>query len=478
MERVLFSVFMCVYNKTELLEKSVRSVLEQEEASFELLILDNSDRNRENTWKILSRLAEDDHRIKIFQSWKNVGWAKGASILLEKAQGKYMTFLAADDFLLSGALKKVREAVEEYDPDILWVGNKYYDYQKNGFPSNHEGGKQMEAHDICRELGETIPRKQIFFERQNSKNIKLVMENVFYNSFFHYVRVEFLKKAGIDFFNSGYGDCAGMVKAMTKAEHMVILNMAVYGLTVNTSQSRGTFYWDGDRYIFSDQWKSVKEAYVRDNRFSFLELRYCATAILKNENGNIISLAKGCKCVNHFMNPVAKNCQERLWQIRQVLENREIQEMVQFYGRFAYEQELLEAVEILFGSCPENERKLLFWQVDWLGSLLRSCYCLESGKLLRKKITGKEELKGIMQALTDKGNVSMFGMGLFLQAANDMEESVMLEYRAYLEKILAAYQDWKNSFVERIWNGLGNGGSLKNNGKIEMAAFCKYVLEQ
>ena len=96
-EEVFFSVFMCVYNKDELLEHAIASVLEQSETSLELLILDNSDSNREKTWSILSEISEKDFRVKIFRSSENVGWAKGASLLLKQASGRYMTFLAADD---------------------------------------------------------------------------------------------------------------------------------------------------------------------------------------------------------------------------------------------------------------------------------------------------------------------------------------------------------------------------------------------
>lgn len=109
MEDVFFSVFMCVYNHTELLQQAINSVLQQSEPSFELLILDNSDHNREKSWQLLTENSKQDLRIRIFQSGENVGWAKGASILLEKAQGKYMTFLAADDFLLPEALAEVKK---------------------------------------------------------------------------------------------------------------------------------------------------------------------------------------------------------------------------------------------------------------------------------------------------------------------------------------------------------------------------------
>lgn len=486
MENILFSIFMCVYNKSELLVQSVKSVLEQEEASFELLILDNSDVNRENTWRILSRLAKEDSRIKIFRSDENVGWAKGASILLGKASGRYMTFLAADDFLLPQALKRVKAAIEEYEPDMLWVGNKFYEYYRETDDGLAKDGKEYDVtgksveelkSDVCRELGETVPEVPILLEGRRAENIKRVMETVFYNSFFHYERIEFLRETGIDFFDSGYGDCAGMTKALAEAGKMVILDFAAYGLTANTSQSRGTFYWDGEQYIFSSQWESIKRAYVRDGRFSFQELKYCATAVLKNEIGNIFSLAEGGKCVNRFMNPVLRNARERICQIEQILENPIIQEMVQFYGRFEYEQEILRAVEKLFETCKESEREMLLQQTDWLGELLQAGYGLTDGKLQRKQSAGTEEMEGYVQALTDTKNCGMFGMGLFLQAADRMKKNELLENRGNLERILNAYADWKNVFVEKIWNRMGKCGTLTGDSKVELAAFCKYILD-
>lgn len=461
MKQVFFSILMCVYNKTEILEKAVNSVLEQSETSWELLILDNSDENREKTWGMLTEISNRDGRIKIFKSSENTGWAKGASILLEQASGKYVTFLAADDFLLPEALALVKKAAKGNHPDILWVGNKYYEIEGAEF----------------REFGESVPFPPKQIERRHAENIKYVMQHVFYNSFFHYENVEFLKREHIDFFDSGYGDCAGMTRALALADKMVILDKAVYGLTANTSQSRGTFYWDGDQYIFSEQWRSITQAYLRDGYFSFGDLRYCAMAILKNELGNIHSMAEGCKCVNRYMNPVSADAGKRLQQIKQILENDTIQEMAQFMGRLDYEQEILMAVEKIFELCPQTERESLVQQSGWLGKFLEAGYCLTPMGLRKKQDINISDVTAYMQALTDPGNSSIFGMGIFLKTADSMKEDVFLESRECLKEIIRVYNDWKNVFVQGIWNGIGNGGELTGNGKVELAAFCKYILD-
>lgn len=477
MEEIFFSVFMCVYNHTELLQQAINSVLQQSEPSFELLILDNSDYNRENTWKLLVENSNKDSRVKIFQSSENVGWAKGASILLEKAQGKYMTFLAADDFLLPEALEKVKKAAEQCDPDVLWIGNKFYQYEaKIADHLSQTIQNQETVLDFYHEIGEAIPQKQMLLEGPHAENIKYVMEHVFYNAFFHYERIEFLKEKGIDFFESGYGDCAGMTRVLAQAEQMLILDQALYGLTANTSQSRGTFYWNGEQYIFSDQWESIKRAYIAEARFSYHELKYCAMAILKNEIGNIISLANGSKCVNCLMNPVERDFSERLLQIKQILENTFIQEMVQFYGRFEYEKEILAALELLCDTFQEDRSQIL-QQAGWLGKLLQSGYEMKAGKMCQKHMIGTEEMENYLQALTDQDNVGMFGMGLFLQSAAKMEDKLLRENQTFLEMILKAYEGWKEQFIGQIWNSFGKCGTLTGQSKTELAFFYKYVLE-
>lgn len=477
MEEIFFSVFMCVYNHTELLQQAINSVLQQSEPSFELLILDNSDYNRENTWKLLVENSNKDSRVKIFQSSENVGWAKGASILLEKAQGKYMTFLAADDFLLPEALEKVKKAAEQCNPDVLWIGNKFYQYEaKTADQLSQTLQNQETVLDFYHEIGEAIPQKQMLLKGPQVENIKYVMEHVFYNAFFHFERIEFLKEKSIDFFESGYGDCAGMTRVLTQADQMLILDQALYGLTANTSQSRGTFYWNGEQYIFSDQWESIKRAYMAEARFSYHELKYCAMVILKNEIGNIVSLANGSKCVNRLMNPVERDFLERLLQIKQILENPSIQEMAQFYGRFEYEREILAAVEQLYNTYQEFSGEIL-QQTGWLGEILQAGYDFVAGKICRKYVIGAKEMENYVRALTDVDNVSMFGMGLFLQSANSLEDTLLLENQAFLEKVLKAYDGWKQQFIGHIWNSFGRGGTLTGQSKTELAFFYKYILE-
>ncbi len=452
MEKPVFSILMCVYNYIELLEKSIKSVTGQEETAWELLILDNSDRNREAVWQVLTEYAREDSRIHIYRAERNEGWAKGTAHLLEYAKGDYMTFLAADDFLLPGALRHVRKAIEKAQPDIVWVGNGFYQYEKNHI----------------RRLGASVLEHEMIIENKHASNIRLIMENIFYNSMFHYERTEFLKRNQINFFEPYYGDCAGMAKAFTEAERMLAVDAEIYGLTGNTSQSRGTFYWDGEEYIFVSQWECIKASYVRDCWFSFSDARYCAMAILKNEIGNIGSLVHGSICVNKEMNPIEKDLHERFLQIQKILENAVIQEMAQLYGRFEYEEEILNALRYL---CQAKSGEPEFWEEEkgWLGGLaaiVKEASVDDTEDVIRK----------FLWVLTDKDNIGMFGMGAFLKYADGLLDEEVLKYMEQIQQILNAYSEWKKRFTEKIWTDY-HGKELTGECKAGLAAFCKYILD-
>ena len=442
----VFSILMCVYNQTELLDYAISSVQNQRETSWELLILDNSDKNRDVSWKMLGQYAANDSRIHIFRNGRNVGWAKGTSWLLKYVSGVYLSFLAADDFLQPDALGMVKRCIEQEEPDIVWVGNGFYQYGEHGLV----------------ELGASVLTQRIVLEGRKASNIKCVMEHTFYNSMFHNENVSFLRKNGIDFYAPFFGDCVGMTKAMTEAGKMCLLDENVYGLVANTSQTRGKHFWDGIQYIFVPQWNCIKGAYIRDAYFSFQDARFCATAVLRGVIAELEALLGGGVCMDRKMTPVEKDETERFMQVRTILQHPVIQEMIQFYGRFDYEAELLgRFAGTYMEQCSTR---------DWLGLLLN----------LAGRLQGMEYTEAIcifIRILTDGENIGMMGMGMFLQYINTLTDLQIERQIDGIQKVLQIYGKWKDLFVEKVYSEFNRRCELEGQNRIELAAFCRYILE-
>lgn len=88
------SIITPCYNSSAFLEETITSVLSQSFTDWEWMITD--DCSTDETVKIIQSIQ--DSRIKLNIATKNGGAGHARNISLEKATGRYITFLDADDF--------------------------------------------------------------------------------------------------------------------------------------------------------------------------------------------------------------------------------------------------------------------------------------------------------------------------------------------------------------------------------------------
>ncbi len=307
-----FSFMMCVYNDTSLLADAVESLREQSFSDWELVILDNSNKN-EDAWNILLDYEQKEKRIHIYKSENNVGWAKGASILLEKIHGEYTTFLSADDRIAPNALEILNDVTNKEHPDIVFIGNDYWDYHK-------------QTHEFIL-LGGNLPEYKRYDTQNRSAAIYEIMKNIYYNSMFHYSRTAFLKENGINFFNPYYGDNGSMTKAIEKAKTIITLDQKLYHLTMNTSQTSGHYVWKQFELFSARQWDCAKEIFRRENFIDFDKIFFVNYRIIRNALSGISALGNGA-CRDSYMNPFNVDFPERVLELEDMLENQQMLEML------------------------------------------------------------------------------------------------------------------------------------------------------
>lgn len=111
-----FSVIVPVYQAEKLLEKCIRSVLEQTFTDWELILVDDGSRDRSG--EICDNFAGFDERISVIhQANGGVSAARNAGI--DMASGQYIAFLDSDDFMLPDMLKKMDDAISETGCDSV-----------------------------------------------------------------------------------------------------------------------------------------------------------------------------------------------------------------------------------------------------------------------------------------------------------------------------------------------------------------------
>jgi glycosyltransferase involved in cell wall biosynthesis len=109
-----FSVIITTYNRNDLVQRAIKSVLEQTMNNWELIFVD--DGSSDLTYqKIIPECEQNDKIRYIYHSNRKQAYSKNAGILA--STGKYITFLDSDDEYLPNHLE-IREKILLKHPEI------------------------------------------------------------------------------------------------------------------------------------------------------------------------------------------------------------------------------------------------------------------------------------------------------------------------------------------------------------------------
>ena len=119
-----FSILLPTRNGGDFLENCVRSILEQDHDDFELVISDNA--NTDATPEII-RQFKDDSRVVVVRQDSPISVSENWTAALQASCGDYILMMGDDDYLLPGTLRRLDDALVQYDePDcILYNGHSY-----------------------------------------------------------------------------------------------------------------------------------------------------------------------------------------------------------------------------------------------------------------------------------------------------------------------------------------------------------------
>lgn len=105
MNNTRISIIVPVYNVEQYLPSCIQSILSQTRTDFELILVDDGSRDRSG--EICDRFAKEDSRIKVIHQ-SNGGVSRARNAGIEEAQGTWVCFIDADDFILPTYLEEFR----------------------------------------------------------------------------------------------------------------------------------------------------------------------------------------------------------------------------------------------------------------------------------------------------------------------------------------------------------------------------------
>lgn len=100
----LVSILIPTYNTEKFIRLTIESAQNQTYTNWEMILVD--DASTDNTVAIIEEFVKKDSRIKLFKLPENRGNGFARNAALEKATGKYIAYLDADDLWFPSKLEK------------------------------------------------------------------------------------------------------------------------------------------------------------------------------------------------------------------------------------------------------------------------------------------------------------------------------------------------------------------------------------
>lgn len=119
MNTPVISIIIPAFNTAKYLDKCVGSVCGQTFRDIEIIII--NDGSTDDTPVICNKWAEKDERIKVFHTPNN-GVAEARNIGLKNAQGQFIGFVDADDWIEADMFEVLYNSIQKHHSDISICG--------------------------------------------------------------------------------------------------------------------------------------------------------------------------------------------------------------------------------------------------------------------------------------------------------------------------------------------------------------------
>ena len=135
----ILSIIIPLYNSEKYIKQCLDTIFRQEmnESEFEVIVID--DGSKDSGYSLASEYAKRHQNVLVVKQ-ENQGVACARNNALEKATGDYITFVDADDMLISGSLRALLKIAVENKADIVKAAHKEVpeDAVCEDFSSSHD----------------------------------------------------------------------------------------------------------------------------------------------------------------------------------------------------------------------------------------------------------------------------------------------------------------------------------------------------
>ena len=124
MKNYKVSVIVNCLNGERFVNRSIKSILNQNYQNFEIIFWDN--KSIDNSLKIVKKLQKKRNKIRIFSSKKTIKLYEARNKAIEKAKGRYIAFLDIDDTWFKKKLSSQIKKIQSDQTKIIYTNSAGY----------------------------------------------------------------------------------------------------------------------------------------------------------------------------------------------------------------------------------------------------------------------------------------------------------------------------------------------------------------
>jgi len=227
------SIVIPIYNVEKYLHKCIESILNQTYFDFELLLI--NDGSKDNSGRICDEYGAQDLRIRVFHKI-NGGVSSARNLGIKNAQGKYVMFVDADDWIEKDCLQVLYDTYCSEDLDLLQFSFRTVNDNGETMNINSDETSIMSLNEyvdrdaflVC--VGGTIIKKSIIDNHKLSfrEDLKLAEDQLFIlSSMFHSERMKRIPDVFYNYFqnvasatkNAKFQDITDSIIALNEFEY-------------------------------------------------------------------------------------------------------------------------------------------------------------------------------------------------------------------------------------------------------------------
>lgn len=125
-EQPLVSILMTSFNREKYISTAIESVIQLNYRNWELIVCDDS--SSDSTFTIAMKYSVSDARIRVFKNENNLGDYPNRNRAASYANGKYIKYLDADDYIYKYGIDIMVESLESFPDAALGLSRSQSDF--------------------------------------------------------------------------------------------------------------------------------------------------------------------------------------------------------------------------------------------------------------------------------------------------------------------------------------------------------------